>query len=70
MAFTLYWTRADRQGDINMGEYPTKEAAEAAIPEAKAELIRECPGPQLETNEDFTKARDEIEAGYWSIDQA
>ena len=67
MTFTLYWTREDGQGDYNMGTYPTKEAAEAAIPEAKAELIRECPGPQVETNEEFTKCRDEIEAGNWSV---
>lgn len=67
MAFTLYWIREDGQGDFNMGSYETREEAEAAIPAAKAELIGQCPGPHTEDNEDFTRCRDEIEAGTWSI---
>lgn len=61
MPYTLYWIREDGQGDFNMGSYPTQEAAEAAIPAAKAELLGQC-------GEDFLRA--EIEAGRWSIAQA
>jgi len=55
---TLYWIRADGQGDFKMGTFPTKAEAEAAIPVAKAELIDQC-------GEDFQKQ--EIEDGSWSI---
>lgn len=67
MTYTLYWIRGDGQGDFNMGSYPSKEAAEAAVSAAKAELIDQCPGPQIETNEDFVRCRDEIQAGTWSV---
>ena len=59
--YTLFWIRQDGQGDYNMGTYPTKEAAKAAIPEAKAELLDQC-------GEDYQ--RDEIEAGRWDIQSA
>jgi len=68
--FTLYWIRADGQGDYNMGDYPTRDTAEAAIPAMTTELIEQCPGPHVETNADFTKCRDEILDGKWSIDEA
>ena len=55
---TLYWLRADGQGDFNMGTFPTKAEAEAAIPAAKAELIAQC-------GEDYQKQ--EIEDGSWII---
>jgi len=58
MTFTLYWTRKDRQGDFNMGTFPTEADAEAAIPAAKAELLEQC-------GEDFQ--RQEIEDGSWDI---
>lgn len=55
----LWWTRQDRQGDIDMGEYPTKEDAYAAIDSAKALLLDQC-----STDEQ----RDEIVAGSWSVE--
>ena len=58
MTYTLHWVREDSQGDFNMGEFATREEAEAAIPAAKAELLDQC-------GEDSQKA--EIEAGTWSI---
>jgi hypothetical protein len=67
MAFTLYWIRPDGQGDYSMGTYASEAEAEAAIAGAEAELIEQCPGPRIETNEDFTRCRDEILAGSWSI---
>ena len=39
MTTTLYWQRADKQGDIEMGEYADDSAASAAIPAMRAELI-------------------------------
>ena len=57
---TLYWIREDGQGDLNMGRFATKAAAEAAIPAAKAELLDQC-------GEDYQ--RDQIEAGTWSIQE-
>lgn len=56
--FTLYWTREDGQGDIDMGTFPTEEAAEAAIPAAKRELLDQC-------GEDAQ--RQAIEDGSWSV---
>lgn len=67
MTFKLFWIREDCQGDYDMGEYPTEEAAEAAIPAMKRELISQCPGPSIETSEDFTRCRDEVLAGHWDI---
>lgn len=67
MAYTLYWVREDGQGDYDMGTFDTRADAEAAIPAATAELIAQCPGPQVEENEEFTACRAEIEAGSWSI---
>lgn len=58
--FTLYWNRADKQGDFNMGEYDTRAEAEAAIPAAKAELLAQC----SEAHD-----RQEIEEGSWTIDE-
>lgn len=58
--FTLYWIRQDGQGDFNMGRFPTKAEAEAAIPGAEAELIGQC-------GEEFQ--RQEIRDGKWSIQQ-
>lgn len=60
MAFTLYWVRKDGQGDFNMGDFATKEDAEAAIPAAKAELLDQC-------GEDFQRV--EIEEGRWEIQE-
>lgn len=57
--FTLFWVREDKQGSFNMGTYPTKAEAEAAITAAKAELIGQC-------GEDYQ--RQEIEDGSWSIE--
>lgn len=58
--YTLFWLRADRQADMNMGSFPSREAAEAAIPAAKAELLAECCGDD--------EQRAAIEAGTLSID--
>jgi hypothetical protein len=64
---TLYWIRPDGAGDFNMGSFPTKAAAEAAIPAARAELIDQCPGPAIETNAEFTRCRDQIIEGRWVV---
>jgi len=56
--FTLYWIRQDGQGDFNVGTFPTKAEAEAAIPAAKAELIDQC---------GEASQRQEIEDGSWNI---
>ena len=39
---TLWWVSQNGQGEIPMGEYATPEEATAAIPDAQAELLREC----------------------------
>ena len=67
--FTLYWIRPDGQGDFDMGTFDTEELAKADIPRARTELIEQCPGPAREDNEDFTRCRDEILAGRWSVQQ-
>lgn len=56
--FKLFWIREDGQGDFDMGTYDTAEAAEAAIPGARAELIDQC-GEQHQ--------KDAIDAGRWSV---
>lgn len=60
MTFTLYWIRQDGQGDFDMGQFDSYEAAEAAIPAAQQELIDQC-------GEDFL--RQEIIDGTWSIQE-
>jgi hypothetical protein len=64
---TLYWIREDGQGAYNMGDFDTEAAAKAEIETAEAELISQCPGPHIESNNDFTRCRDEIKSGKWSI---
>lgn len=58
MTYKLFWIRADKQGDFDMGEFATEAAAQAAIPAAKAELLDQC-------GEDYQ--RQQIEDGSWSI---
>jgi len=60
MTVTLYWIRPDGQGDLNMGTYDTREAAEAAIPDALEELLQQC-------GEEFQ--RQQISDGTWSVQQ-
>ena len=60
--FTLYWVREDKQGDYNMGEFSTREAAEAAIPAAKQELL------EMSGSEPWMT--DEIELGTFHITEA
>lgn len=57
---TLWWTREDRQGSLDMGHYATKEEAEAAIPSARAMLLGECG-----TSRDI----DEVKQGRWEIEE-
>lgn len=66
--FKLYWTREDGQGEFEMGTFATEVEAEAAIEAARAELIAQCPGPHVETNDDFVKCRNEINAGTFDIE--
>lgn len=40
--YKLFWTRADKQGDIDMGDYASREEAEAAVPAALAEMLAQC----------------------------
>lgn len=58
-AYSLWWIAAGGQSSLPMGEFPTREAAEAAIPDARAELLGQC-------GEDEQRAR--IEAGTFSVD--
>ena len=67
MTVTLYWIRPDGQGDLKMGTFATEADAKADIPRAEAELIDQCPRPQVESNADFTRCRDEIKAGRWDV---
>lgn len=67
--YKLYWIRPDGQGDFAMGDFATEAEALADIPRATAELIEQCPDPQIESNGDFTRCRDEIRNGRWSVQQ-
>lgn len=59
----LHWVREDQQGDFEMGTFETREAAEAAIPAARLELLDQSQGNLPEDAEH----RAEIDAGSWSI---
>lgn len=59
MPFTLYWISADGQASMPMGEYPSREAAEAAEPAALEELLAQC-------GEESQRA--DIRAGSFSVD--
>ena len=39
MKYELWWTSEDKENEICMGIYETREAAEAAQPEAENELL-------------------------------
>lgn len=62
MAYRLYWTSADRQASIPMGEYPTAHAAEAAVPDALREMLGQC----ARTDPEHTEQCSEIEVGTWT----
>jgi len=53
----LYWMSEDGTGEIPMDTYPSEEAASAAIPAARAELLAECATDQ---------ERNDIRAGRWT----
>ena len=59
--FKLFWQSADQQSDIPMGEYDTRDDAEAAIDCARAELLNQC-------NDD--DGRDAINAGRFEVVEA
>jgi hypothetical protein len=59
MTVTLWWVSEDGSGDLNMGDYASATLAEAAIPEAMAELLEQC------ANDD---ERSGIRAGRWTVD--
>ena len=62
----LWWISEDWQGEIAMGEYATPEAASAAIPEAQAELLREClDDAEDATGENRLMTRSACLAGTW-----
>ena len=57
--YRLYWVRADKQGTIDMGAYPSEDSASRAISDARKELISQCvPGTEHE-----------IDKGTWSIEK-
>ncbi|MEJ5999713.1 hypothetical protein [Paucibacter soli] len=58
--FKLFWISANRQASMNMGDFDSKEAAEAAKPAALAELLAQC-----SSSED----RDGINAGALDVQQ-
>ena len=59
--FYLYWLSADGQSDIPMGEYDTRQAAEAAMDGAMRELIDQCGDDD---------SRDAIKLGHFEIVEA
>lgn len=63
MSYTLFWTREDVQGDINMGEYASEDQAWLAQSSAHSELRRQCPA-----GEDGDDCRLEIDLGTWSVE--
>lgn len=62
---TLYWIRADKQGDYNMGSFATEQEAWDAIPSATSELIEQCPGP-VGSDENMACIA-EINDGSWAV---
>lgn len=56
--FNLSWLSADGQRFLDMGQYPTRDKADAAIPGALAELLAQC-------RED--SEREAIKAGTWGV---
>lgn len=60
--YVLVWSRSDSQGSsthsIEMGDFPSRAAAESSIPSATDELLSEC---RSETE------RENILAGSWEV---
>lgn len=65
--FKIYWTSADKQGDVFMGEFDTREAAEADLASAKAEMLSQALDDVSGEDQTGLMTKSAVEAGSWSI---
>jgi hypothetical protein len=65
--YGLWWTREDGQFAIHAGDYASSEAAEAAIPEALADLIAKQ--QRMDDESCMPSRADEIRAGRFVIEE-
>jgi hypothetical protein len=65
--FKIYWTSEDKQGDVFMGEFATREAAEADMGNAVAELLSQALDDVEGEDQKCLMTKSAVEAGSWSI---
>lgn len=65
--FKIYWTSESKQGDVFMGEYATKDEAEANLASAKVELIYQALDDVEGEDQKGLMTKSAVEAGIWSI---
>lgn len=65
--FKIYFTSEDKQGDIFMGEFATKEEAEANIESAKAELISQALDDVEGEDQAGLMTKSAVERGSWDV---
>ncbi len=65
--FKIYFTAEDKQGDICMGEFATKEEAEASIESAKAELISQALDDVEGEDQTGLMTKSAVERGSWDV---
>ena len=58
LTWRLWWSSADHQDSMSGGDYPSEEAARAAIHKVTREFLDECATPE---------ERDGILRGNWTI---
>jgi hypothetical protein len=65
--FKIYWTSEDKQGDVFMGEFATREAAEADMANAKTELLSQALDDVEGEDQKGLMTKSAVEAGSWAI---
>jgi hypothetical protein len=68
MKYRIFWISQDEEGNVPMGEYASREAAERALPSCKAELLNQCLDDDDDpTGVDGLMTRSACLAGKWEI---
>ena len=68
MDYRIFWISQDEQGNIPIGEYASREAAERELPHCKLELLSQCLDNDADpTGEGGLMTRSACLAGKWEI---
>ena len=65
--FNLYFTSEDKQGDIFMGGFATKEEAEASIESAKTDLLSQALDDVEGEDQAGLMTKSAVDRGSWDV---